>query len=160
MLVKNFLLLSAISIAVVSAADKHTSLRHNKKADRGLKKEDEKDKKDKNMKDTDMKDKNKNKNKDGDGETNKATAASLYNFQFPDFTSVYGTRGANFNANSGYINGVGHTGANGQVISIGQSTLGNTEDVIEVDSMSVNRVGGNDEDSAEDSAEDEDNDRL
>lgn len=158
MLVKNFLLLSAISIAVVSAADKHTSLRHNKKADRGLKKEDEEEMKEKDVKGKDMKgkNKNKNKNKDGDRETNKAMAASLYNFIYPDFTPVAGTPEANFNANSGYINGVGHTGANGKVIPVGQTTLGNTPDVIEVDSMSVNRVGGNDEDSAED----EDNDRV
>jgi len=89
MLVKNFLLLSAISIAVVSAADKHTSLRHNKKADRGLKKEDEKDKKDKGMKDEDMKDKNKNKNKDGDGETNKASNSNTIHIKFLLFHSQF-----------------------------------------------------------------------
>ena len=135
MLVKNFLFLSALAVVVVSAADKQTSLRH-KQAGRGLKK--------------------KKKNENGGGGTELDVATNRFNTcktQRPtfDFTNV--ANGGVYNPKtSGYILGVGSTGANGQFVASGCDTMtvdmatdDGAEESIEVNRVTMNAACAEDE---------------
>lgn len=126
MLVKNFLLLSALAVAVVSAADKQTSLRH-KEAGRGLKKEDKK-KKDKKE--------NEGGGTDFDIAANKFGACTTQGFRL-DFTNY--ANGGTFNKYSGGIPGFGMTLANGQ-FSMGSCDTIMVDEGQEADTIEVNRV--------------------
>ena len=119
MLVKNFLLLSALAVAVVSAADKQTSLRH-EEAGRGLKKDNN----------NNNKKKKNNNNKGNNGEDGNEFQVAFSKFsactpqaatRLPDFTNSPNGGSTNLRTR-GYIPGFGTTLAGGQ-FSLGSCDL-------------------------------------
>ena len=150
MLVKNFLLLSALAVAVVSAADKQTSLRH-KEAGRGLKKDEDKDK---DKKENKNKDKDKKENEGSGNELNDATSRfNICSTQTPTFDFTAYAEGGTFNpVTSGFIVGVGSTGANGEFVASGCDTMtidvdagGGDEELIEVNRVAMNTACARDD---------------